>query len=113
MKKVFIIAAFASLALTGCLENAKEPAPVKETTIQKEMCMFNEIDKAATRCKEGQLAVFLPAFFGNEQLPIFAASQFCDYRYQIVYNNGGVSCVYTGQRLEKKPEPQTSAPAAK
>jgi hypothetical protein len=101
MKKVIAVIALASVALTGCLDKDEFG---KSGNIQKESCMFNELGKASTSCKEGQLAVFLPGSWGNEQYPILAASQFCDFRYQIVYNNGGVSCIYTGQRLEKKAE---------
>lgn len=102
MKKVIAVIALASAALTGCLD--KDEAASKSANIQKESCRFMELENASTSCKEGQVALFMPGRWGNEQYPIVAASQFCDFRYQIVYNNGGVTCIYTGQRYEKKPE---------
>jgi hypothetical protein len=101
MKNVIAVIALASLALTGCLDKDESG---KSSNIQKESCIFNELGKASASCKEGQVAVFLPSSWGNEQYPILASSRFCDFRYQIVYNNGGVSCIYTGQRFDKKTE---------
>ncbi len=105
MNKVIGLIALASVALTGCLD--KDDVPGKSAaiaTIQNESCRFVDLEQASTRCKEGQLAIFMPNRWGNEQYPIHAASQFCDFRYQIVYNNSGVTCIYTGQRYEKRPE---------
>lgn len=105
MNKVVALIALASVALTGCLDkNEVTDKSATISNIQKESCRFVDLEQASTSCKEGQLAVFMPNRWGNEQYPIHASSQFCDFRYQIVYNNSGVTCIYTGQRYEKRPE---------
>ena len=53
-------------------------------------------------CKDGDVLAFLPARWGNEQLPIFAASQLCNFNKAVVYNNVGVTCIYTGVRVRAR-----------
>ena len=57
-------------------------------------------------CQAGQKTAFLPRQFGNDQLPIMFAAKFCDLRYQIVWNPGGVVCIYRplSATTEKKQE---------
>jgi hypothetical protein len=43
---------------------------------QSESCLFTAINEADKVCKTGQVAVFVPLQWGNEQLPIYAASIF-------------------------------------
>lgn len=48
---------------------------------------------AAANCAVGSKIVFTPLRWGNDQLPIFFAGQFCDLNYAVVSNNGGVTCI--------------------
>jgi len=47
-------------------------------------------------CKPGQKIMFAPARWGNEQLPIMAAVNLCDFRFEIVFTNGAVACIFAG-----------------
>ena len=49
-------------------------------------------------CKKGDTILYIPKEWGNEQLPVNFAAQFCHFNKQIVWTNGGVSCVYAGQK---------------
>ncbi|MGB7651082.1 MAG: hypothetical protein WBL62_07815 [Gallionella sp.] len=97
MKKVILISTALSLLLVGCAEKSSST-----NVAQDSACYFMDIDSAKTSCKNGQVAVFAPSRWGNEQLPIYAASNFCDFRFSIVQTNGGVSCVFTDARLKEK-----------
>jgi hypothetical protein len=97
MKKVILITAALSLLLVGC-----EGKSISPNVAQDSACYFMDIDSAKTSCKNGQVAVFAPSRWGNEQLPIYAASNFCDFRFSIVQTNGGVSCIFTDTRLKEK-----------
>lgn len=48
---------------------------------------------AAANCAVGSKIVFTPLRWGNDQLQIFFAGQFCDLNYAVVSNNGGVTCI--------------------
>jgi hypothetical protein len=97
-----------SVVLCGCLE--KSGTESKSISLsQDSLCLFSEFGDAKTKCKNGQVAVFAPSRWGNEQLPIYAASNFCDYRYTIVQNSGGVSCIFIDARLKENPKDNKSA----
>lgn len=95
---MFVVLA-TSLVLSGCFESG---GAINQAVSQSDSCMFSDIKDAKKGCKNGQVAIFLPMQWGNEQLPILAASAFCDYRYSVVQNNGGVSCIFTDVRLKEK-----------
>lgn len=65
---------------------------------QSKLCIFNDIN-GVKECKNGEMAMFSPASWGNEQLPITVAGMVCDFNHPVVYNNAGVICVYTDKRL--------------
>jgi hypothetical protein len=48
----------------------------------------------AENCKPGQKIAFLPAQFGNAQLPVYFAAANCDLRYSVVLTNGAVTCIF-------------------
>lgn len=48
---------------------------------------------AASDCATGSKIVFTPLRWGNDQLPIYFAGQYCDLNYAVVSNNGGVTCI--------------------
>lgn len=82
--------------LTGCNDNTTGSATVKDS-----LCTVEDWSPEATaKCVVGEIVAFLPNSFGNEQLPIIAASALCDFRHPIATTNGGVVCVYTRKRME-------------
>jgi len=62
------------------------------------LCYVTTIEDAYTSCHEGDIVVFLPLVYGNEQLPVLAAAAFCDHSKSIALTIGGVSCVFTRKR---------------
>ena len=54
-------------------------------------CLVTDID--ASHCAPGDLLMYLPMRWGNDQLPIIFAARNCDLSNNIVYNNGGVTCI--------------------
>lgn len=70
---------------------------------QQNICMVDQAgyDSVSANCKEGQKVLFIPDVFGNKQMPIVFAGIYCDMRYQVVHNEGGVACVF---KLANRPE---------
>jgi hypothetical protein len=64
----------------------------------RQLCAVSEGNEAIATCREGQIFLFRPSRWGNEQLPVTVAAVFCNFNHPIVYNNGAVSCVYTELR---------------
>jgi len=62
------------------------------------MCIIST-DSEVKKCKSGELVLFKPSRWGNEQLPLGIAGAYCDFNYQIMHNNSGLICVYTDKRL--------------
>jgi hypothetical protein len=93
----------AFLALSAC----KQPAtatPVPAIN-QGEICEVKgwQYDYAVeAACKPGQKILFVPASFGNEQLPVLFAAVNCDMRYAIALTNGAVACIYEPTTVARK-----------
>jgi hypothetical protein len=94
MHKYILIAALAA-TLTGCLEQGPS-----SKIDQSSVCTFSS-EEDAKQCKEGQLAFFKPERWGNEQLPLLAASLWCDFNHPVMHTSGGVICVFTKQRTKE------------
>ena len=62
------------------------------------MCIYSS-DEEAKQCKSGEMSWFKPNQWGNEQLPLSVAGAYCDFNYEVMYNNSGVICVFTDKRL--------------
>lgn len=54
-------------------------------------CMVSDLD--ASHCTPGDLVIYLPMQWGNEQLPVIFAARNCDFSNNIVYDKGGVTCI--------------------
>lgn len=67
---------------------------------QNEVCHVEEINEAVS-CKNDQVLMLTPSIYGNEQLPIYVAGLFCDFRHPIVASTAGVSCIFTDLRKEQ------------
>lgn len=103
LSQLFLIGT--TLALAGC----NQPAAVAGVPMinQADVCEVKswQHDASALVCKPGQKIVFLPASFGNEQLPIMFAAVNCDMRYSIALTNGGVACIYAPMTPKAAAEP--------
>lgn len=120
-----VLASVAS-ALLGCGGGKSEPlasSPSAAVAAQaspsnaSKLCAFAN-DDIATKCQSGQIALFVPDSWGNEQYPVIYAAKYCDFNFPIVHTNGAVSCVFfkgrTVVQAEKPAAPQApaSAPAS-
>uniref|UniRef100_UPI003FF11DBC hypothetical protein n=1 Tax=Succinivibrio sp. TaxID=2053619 RepID=UPI003FF11DBC len=98
-----IFATIAAVAVFFTVKVVKETTPalpeiVKVEEVNKatprsqsnQVCNVFVFD-AAANCAVGSKIVFTPLRWGNDQLPIFFAGQFCDLNYAVVSNNGGVT----------------------
>ena len=104
--KFIFVLGLSALALAGCIDKNKgavlaapQAAPQTPKVEQQEsnrVCYVTSYDTRA--CKKGDTLLYLPEKWGNEQLPVDFASQKCDFSKQIVWTNGGVSCIYSGPK---------------
>lgn len=97
MKLMVSILVSLCTGLVGCRLDATGTETTEPALDQREVCTFAS-ESEATKCKAGQLAMFQPRSFGNEQLPVIAAATFCNFNYQIVQTSGAVLCVFSGVR---------------
>mgnify|MGYP005853447161 CR=1 FL=1 len=65
---------------------------------QNNLCNVTTPQEIMSQCTDGDILLYTPDVFGNEQLPINVAGFMCDFNYPIVWNIGGVSCVFTSAR---------------
>jgi alpha-tubulin suppressor-like RCC1 family protein len=97
MKKLMLFAVCSSLILSSCFDSGK-----KESNEDKPvLCVIENDGDDVSHCEDGQLLVFLPRSWGNDQLPIDVAALYCDFDHSIVYNNGGVVCKLDKKRWKK------------
>ncbi len=100
-----IFAAIAAVAVFFTVKVVKETTPALPEVVKVEevnkavprsqsnlVCNVFDFD-SATNCAVGSKIVFTPLRWGNDQLPIYFAGQFCDLNYAVVSNNGGVTCI--------------------
>jgi len=80
-----------TLALSACGYNSTSIA-----IDQDHLCEVSDYDveTVAAACQPSQKVVFLPDIWGNVQMPVIFAALHCDHRFNIVSNEGGVSCIY-------------------
>lgn len=84
------VIALSAVCLSGCGSSID----------QSSVCVYST-DHEATQCKSGQLSYFKPNRWGNEQLPLNVAAAYCDFNHQVVFNNSGVLCVFTNERVSQ------------
>ena len=89
MKKSLLLA-LSVFALSGCNQTAQID--------QSKICIASS-DEEVKKCTTGELIIFKPSRWGNEQLPLNIAGAYCDFNYQVMYNNSGLICVFTDKRL--------------
>ena len=101
MFKNFILGAMALWLLMACKPESVQTAQTVVEIDQQQLCEVQNWQKDATAlvCKPGQKVLFVPATFGNEQLPVLFAAVNCDHRFSIALTKGGVSCIYTPLKM--------------
>jgi len=107
MKKFALFAVCSSLILSSCFEPGKKESKNENQESKEdkpELCVIENKDVDISHCEDGQLLVFLPNSWGNDQLPIIVAALYCNFDYSVVYNNGGVVCKLDKKRWEKLAE---------
>lgn len=98
----FVISA-ATIFVTGCNYSSGKKNADGSVINQENLCVTQSKDKA-TNCEAGQKVVFVPNSWGSEQLPIIFAALNCDLRYSVVMTNGGVTCIYVGDKKSTSKE---------
>lgn len=91
LKNFFVVGSVGLLAtITGCNQSSDQKID------QENLCQVNswELDVVSKTCKPGQKVVYLPASFGNEQLPIIFAAVNCDLRFNVALTRGAVTCIF-------------------
>jgi hypothetical protein len=104
MKKLILFVVCSSLILSSCFESGKKESKNENQGSKEdkpELCVIKNVDDDVSKCEDGQLLVFLPNSWGNDQLPIEVAALYCDFDHSVVYNNGGVVCKLDKKRWEK------------
>lgn len=76
------------VGISGQAQAATENAP--------RTCVVYDFDTSG--CKKGDVVLYMPSQWGNEQLPVEFAGKKCDMTKQVVWTNGGVTCVYAGPK---------------
>lgn len=75
---------------------------------QASLCLFAN-DQQAANCKDGELAYYKPESARSGQAILNVAAAYCDIRYQVLQNEGGVLCVFTDERRHlMQPQPQSN-----
>lgn len=89
LKKLALVSLVA-LPLFGCQ---------KEASIDQAVLCTYSTDAEAKLCKSGQMSWFKAGKAVNQSLPLSVAAAYCDFNYQVMYNEAGVICVFTDKRL--------------
>lgn len=89
-----VVLSFSMILFTGCSK--------KYLLDQSNFCVIHDLSwESLQKCKPGTIVFFAPQTWGNDQYPLTAVYLFADFNYPIVYNNGGVVCVFTDERIKK------------
>jgi len=94
MEKVKMIKLAKMIAVT-----ALTTASTQVHSLDQDSC-FVSVFEDANNCKNDDVMIFTTAFNGSKGLPIAVSGAFCNFKYPIVYNETGVTCVFTDVRKE-------------
>lgn len=85
--------------LSGCHRAGPAGFAARVVLDQRHVCVVHDWTRTvvAAACTPGEKVAFLPATWGNEQLPIYFVAVNCDLRYSIGLTPGGVSCIDRGR----------------
>lgn len=97
-----LIKTLAPLCVVMACASGCKPAPTTSVATDIPVCEVNTFDRAAVaaKCRPGDKVAFLPSNWGNDQLPLVFAAINCDLEKSVVYNNGGVVCIYRPSKIE-------------
>lgn len=96
-----------ALALFGGSSALYASSLLSPTDLASRGCILSDLNDIAG-CQKGDQLIYLPPKFGNEQIPVLAAA-FCDLRLSVVWTNGGLTCIYAGQRYTVKARDEIEA----
>ncbi|PML76114.1 hypothetical protein [Enterovibrio norvegicus] len=65
---------------------------------QDHICHVSNGVEAKKQCKDGDVLMWLPNSFGNEQYPVLYTALFCDFTQQVTHTVGGTTCIFTSKR---------------
>ena len=65
------------------------------------------------QCRNGELILFAPDMFGNEQLPLVFIAQYCDTEKPVFFNKSGVVCTKVAPRQTYQPKADTAQSTGK
>ncbi|MBA6292236.1 hypothetical protein H4J58_01130 [Colwellia sp. MB3u-70] len=71
---------------------------VKSDLENRKLCTVSDASKAYLNCSDGDIVLFTPERWGNEQFPIKIAAYICNFDKPIVHNKSAVACVFTSAR---------------
>lgn len=85
-----MIALGMALGISGCVDSAAAKSYNRDS-----ICIVdNWGDGPLESCQDGDVVLWKPGSWGNEQMPVVAAAMMCDFSMPIVYTTGAVTCVY-------------------
>lgn len=105
MKKIVFTSVFLAFVSTFVACNESGGISYKNEVCLADMSVLAGIEP---KCKEGQIFSFQPNRWGNQQLPIYVVSYFCDFNAPIVQNESGVVCVYKRRYNAKMQDDNTT-----
>ncbi|MDO5532197.1 hypothetical protein [Sutterella sp.] len=76
---------------------AAEAVSLEDIMAPEKICVVNSLEKTAG-CRKGDIVLFRPDFFGNEQMPVSFAAAVCDFTKTVSLTKGAVACVFAGLR---------------
>lgn len=102
----------AALLLAACNKDTAnseiKPPEVMASRTGERLCAFSN-DEEAKKCRSGDVAIWLPQRWGNEQLAPITAAKYCDFDKSIALTNGAVSCVfYSGRTVANTNDPSAA-----
>ncbi|NPV01910.1 MAG: hypothetical protein HPY53_11070 [Brevinematales bacterium] len=103
MKKGLFLFFMVIIAFAGCTK------PGVNMLNQSEYQIINDLSwESLDKCKNGSIVFFAPKTWGNAQYPLTAVYAIADFNYPIIWNEGGVVCVFTDVRLKKMKSEETN-----
>ncbi|MDT0617886.1 hypothetical protein RM531_05335 [Salinisphaera sp. P385] len=101
MRRALTIILLAAVFIGAVALVYQERHPLRTLWVdQSKLCLFTSDDEAS-QCKPGELAYFKPPAAVNNQVMLNVAAAYCDAHHQVVWNSGGVICVFTRERMHR------------
>lgn len=100
MKKVLTLTglSLATLFFVACSDEVKNSK--QAGNYKNHICLVENLNDAQYICEDGDVMLYRPTRWGNEQLPVVASAFSCNFNFPIVTSNGGVSCVFQNRNIK-------------